>query len=118
MDVSPAHRNWKGIAISLLVIVVVCSLIAMSAVVLTPGTSAPPTAAVRASGPDLTFRLFPAELPGSSRSRLTVADLYAPAFAIHDPEATWISGECFSISPLLALAPVSSRSGQSQRRAR
>uniref|UniRef100_A0A3Q3XQZ9 Dipeptidylpeptidase IV N-terminal domain-containing protein n=1 Tax=Mola mola TaxID=94237 RepID=A0A3Q3XQZ9_MOLML len=68
VDVSPAHRNWKGIAISLLVILVVCSLIAMSAVVLTP-----------------------AELPGSSRSRLTVADLYAPAFAIHDPEATWIS---------------------------
>uniref|UniRef100_A0A3Q3XGC8 Dipeptidylpeptidase IV N-terminal domain-containing protein n=1 Tax=Mola mola TaxID=94237 RepID=A0A3Q3XGC8_MOLML len=72
VDVSPAHRNWKGIAISLLVILVVCSLIAMSAVVLTP-----------------------AELPGSSRSRLTVADLYAPAFAIHDPEATWISGEHF-----------------------
>lgn len=35
----------------------------------------------------------PAELPGSSKSRLTVADLYKPEFAIHDPEATWISGE-------------------------
>ncbi|XP_041637699.1 inactive dipeptidyl peptidase 10-like isoform X1 [Cheilinus undulatus] len=68
VDVSPPQRNWKGIAISLLVIVAVCSLITMSVVVLTP-----------------------AELPGSSRSRLTVADLYKPEFSVHDPEATWIS---------------------------
>nr|XP_020456424.1 inactive dipeptidyl peptidase 10-like isoform X2 [Monopterus albus] len=68
VDVSPPQRNWKGIAISLLVIVVVCSLITMSVVVLTP-----------------------MELPGSSKSRMTVADLYKPEFSIHDPEATWIS---------------------------
>uniref|UniRef100_A0A8C4ISM3 Inactive dipeptidyl peptidase 10 n=1 Tax=Dicentrarchus labrax TaxID=13489 RepID=A0A8C4ISM3_DICLA len=68
VDVSPAQRNWKGIAISLLVIVVVCSLITMSVVVLTP-----------------------VELPDNSRSRLTVADLYKPEFSVHDPEATWIS---------------------------
>ncbi|XP_040887999.1 inactive dipeptidyl peptidase 10-like [Toxotes jaculatrix] len=68
VDVSPPQRNWKGIAISLLVIVVVCSLITMSVVVLTP-----------------------VEVPGSSKSRLTVADLYKPEFGIHDPEATWIS---------------------------
>uniref|UniRef100_UPI0037E78251 inactive dipeptidyl peptidase 10-like isoform X2 n=1 Tax=Semicossyphus pulcher TaxID=241346 RepID=UPI0037E78251 len=68
VDVSPPQRNWKGIAISLLVIVAVCSLITMSVVVLTP-----------------------VELPGSSRSRLTVADLYKPEFSVHDPEAMWIS---------------------------
>ncbi|CAJ1087748.1 inactive dipeptidyl peptidase 10-like isoform X2 [Xyrichtys novacula] len=68
VDVSPPQRNWKGIAISLLVIVAVCSLITMSVVVLTP-----------------------AELPGSSRSRLTVADLYKPEFRVHNPEARWIS---------------------------
>uniref|UniRef100_A0A8D0B2R5 Inactive dipeptidyl peptidase 10-like n=1 Tax=Sander lucioperca TaxID=283035 RepID=A0A8D0B2R5_SANLU len=64
----PPQRNWKGIAISLLVIVAVCSLITMSVVVLTP-----------------------AELPGNSKTRLTVADLYKPEFSVHDPEATWLS---------------------------
>ncbi|XP_074521060.1 inactive dipeptidyl peptidase 10-like isoform X2 [Halichoeres trimaculatus] len=68
VDVSPPQRNWKGIAISLLVIVAVCSLITMSVVVLTPE-----------------------EVPGSRRSRLTVADLYKPEFSAHDPEARWIS---------------------------
>ncbi|XP_010791190.1 inactive dipeptidyl peptidase 10-like [Notothenia coriiceps] len=73
VDVSPQERNWKGIAISLLVIVAVCSLITMSVVVLTP-----------------------AELPGNNKSRLTAADLYKPEFSVHNPEATWISG-CFPV---------------------
>ncbi|XP_077369289.1 inactive dipeptidyl peptidase 10-like isoform X3 [Festucalex cinctus] len=68
VDISTPQRNWKGIAISLLVIVAVCSLITMSVVVLTP-----------------------ADLPGSIKSALTVDDLYSSEFTVHDPEVTWIS---------------------------
>uniref|UniRef100_A0A8C7VWF4 Dipeptidyl peptidase like 10 n=1 Tax=Oncorhynchus mykiss TaxID=8022 RepID=A0A8C7VWF4_ONCMY len=68
VQVSPESRNYKGIAISLLVIVAVCSLITMSVFVLTP-----------------------VELPGAANSRLTVLDLFKPEFSVHDPEARWIS---------------------------
>ncbi|MEQ2286550.1 hypothetical protein AMECASPLE_003544 [Ameca splendens] len=68
VDVSPPQRNWKGIAISLLVIMVVCSLITLSVVVLTP-----------------------TDPPDTSKSKLTVADLFKPEFQIHDPEARWIN---------------------------
>ncbi|KAM9829148.1 inactive dipeptidyl peptidase 10-like isoform 3-T3 [Syngnathus typhle] len=68
VDISTPQRNWKGIAISLLVIVVVCSLISVSVVLLTP-----------------------ADLAGSIKSELTVDDLYASEFTVHEPEVAWIS---------------------------
>uniref|UniRef100_A0A3Q3A3L6 Inactive dipeptidyl peptidase 10-like n=1 Tax=Kryptolebias marmoratus TaxID=37003 RepID=A0A3Q3A3L6_KRYMA len=69
-DIGPigADRNWKGIGISLLVIVVVLSFIGLSIVLLSR------------------------ENPGNPFcSQLTLDDLFERTFQIHDPEATWIS---------------------------
>ncbi|XP_013881529.1 inactive dipeptidyl peptidase 10 [Austrofundulus limnaeus] len=63
-----ADRNWKGIGISLLVIVVVLSFIGLSIVLLSRESSGNPFS-----------------------SQLTLDDLLDRTFQIHDPGATWIS---------------------------
>ncbi|XP_063788970.1 inactive dipeptidyl peptidase 10 isoform X1 [Pseudophryne corroboree] len=62
------QKNWKGIAIALLVILVVCSLITMSVILLTPD-----------------------EPTNSSDTILTLEDLFRKEFSIQNPEPRWIN---------------------------
>ncbi|XP_040004697.1 inactive dipeptidyl peptidase 10-like [Xiphias gladius] len=63
-------RNWKGIGISLLVILAVLSFIGLAIVLLSKDDGGKPFG-----------------------SQLTLDDLFQRSFQIHDPDAKWISGE-------------------------